>query len=128
MWVCPTYVTLPLQIIYSNVVEVIKSFFPPANPSWVSLKKIWFMFCLFRILRCANTIEYCPRWVTFAQRIYILSVVTMARHTTTPACSVMKTCKYTSQTMVSFRVDVPDYPLTHNSVPIAVWGALQPVY
>lgn len=79
--------------------------FPPFHPSWVPLKK--FMFSLFRILRCANTTEYCPRWATFAQRIYSLSVVMMARHTIIPACSVMKTCKY-AKYIISSRVEIYD--------------------
>lgn len=77
------------------MIEEIKRFSP--SPYLLSaIEEIYFMFCLLRILRCANTTEYYPGWVTFVQRIYSLSVVMMARHTTIPACSAMKICKYTS--------------------------------
>lgn len=114
MWVCLIYVTGSLLVIYSNVMEEMKGTFPSSS-LLSAMEQIWFMFCLFRILKCANTIEYCPRWVTFAQRIYSLSVVMMARHTTTHACSAMKTCKYTSRTIISSSVEALVYSVSHGS-------------
>lgn len=90
------------------MIEEIKSFFPKRiSPECHRANLI--SICLFRILRCAINTEYCPGWVIFAQRIYSPSVVMMATRTTIPACSVMKTSKYTSCTITPSHVEILDY-------------------
>lgn len=107
MWVCITYVTVPLLTIYSYMIEEIKRF-SPSSYLLSAIEQMYFMFCLFRTLRCANTTEYYPGWVTFVQWIYSLSVVMMARHTAILAGSVMKICKYTSPMSPSSSVEALD--------------------